>query len=55
MSELVQAALIGGGIAAGVFASQLGRRDLSWHKVVYPLATAIASTVSLDAIWMAPV
>ena len=37
MSDFSQAALIGGGIAAVVFASQLGRRDLSWHKVVYPL------------------
>ena len=37
MSDFMQAALIGGGIAAAVFASQLGRRDLSWHKIVFPL------------------
>lgn len=37
MSDLMQAALIGGGIAATVFASQLGRRDITWHKVAFPL------------------
>lgn len=37
MSDLVQAAVIGGSIFVAVMASQLGRRDLSWHKVVYPL------------------
>lgn len=41
MSDFQQAALIGGGIATVVIASQLGRRDLSWHKVVYPLLSVI--------------
>jgi hypothetical protein len=38
MSDLAQAALIGGGIFLVMMFSQFGRRDLSWHKVVYPLA-----------------
>lgn len=41
MSDFQQAALIGGGIAAVVLASQLGRRDLTWHKVVYPLLSVL--------------
>lgn len=39
MSDLAQAALIGGGIFLVMMASQLGRRDLSWHKVVFPLVS----------------
>lgn len=41
MSDFQQAALIGGSIATVVIASQLGRRDLSWHKVVYPLLSVV--------------
>lgn len=39
MSDLAQAALIGGGIFLVVMAGQFGRRDLSWQKIVYPLVS----------------
>lgn len=41
MTDFQQAALVGGGIAAVVLAGQLGRRELTWHKIAFPLLSVL--------------
>lgn len=54
MSDFVQSLVISGSIFAVMMATQLGRRDYTWHKVVMPILSVAAFAFAFAYLRHAP-